>query len=107
VAELEKAGRLLESLGHHVEWAVPKVDLRAAFAAQTTCYITNFAQTIAALLRAKGLETPPADLVERMNIRIWEAGIGAHLFRADGDAGGVQPAPRASSAPSSRNGTSS
>jgi amidase len=77
VTELEKAGRLLEELGHHVEWAVPKVDLRAAFAAQTTCYITNFAQTIAALLRAKGLETPPADLVERMNIRIWEAGIGA------------------------------
>jgi amidase len=77
VAELEKAGRLLEGLGHHVEWAVPKVDLRAAFAAQTTCYITNFAQTIAALLRAKGLEKPPTDLVERMNIRIWEAGIGA------------------------------
>ena len=77
VAELEKAGRLLEGLGHHVEWVVPRIDFHAAYAAQTICYITNFAQTIAALLRAKGLETPPADLVERMNIRIWEAGIGA------------------------------
>lgn len=77
VAELTKAGRLLEGLGHCVEWVVPRIDFRAAYAAQTTCYITNFAQTIAALLRAKGLETPPADLVERMNIRIWEAGIGA------------------------------
>ncbi len=77
VAELEKAGRLLESLGHHVEWAVPRVDFRAAFAAQTACYITNFAQTIAALMRQKGLEKPPAELVERMNRRIWEFGIGA------------------------------
>ncbi|WP_424811015.1 amidase [Roseococcus sp. YIM B11640] len=77
VAELEKAGRLLESLGHHVEWVVPRIDFHAAYAAQTACYITNFAQTIAALLRGRGLEKPPADLVERMNIRIWEAGIGA------------------------------
>ncbi|WP_120007823.1 amidase [Teichococcus vastitatis] len=77
VAELERMGRLLEGLGHYVEWAVPEVDFRAAYAAQTTCYITNFAQTIAALLRQKGLERPPADLVEPMNIRIWEAGIGA------------------------------
>ena len=77
VAELEKAGRLLEGLGHHVEWVVPRIDFHAAYAAQTTCYITNFAQTIAALLRSKGLEKPPAELVERMNIRIWEAGINA------------------------------
>lgn len=77
VAELERAGRFLEGLGHHVEWALPAVDFRAAFAAQTTCYITNFAQTIANLLRQLGLERPPADLVEPMNIRIWEAGLGA------------------------------
>ena len=77
VAELERAGRVLEGLGHHVEWALPAVDFRAAFAAQTTCYITNFAQTIANLLRQLGLERPPADLVEPMNIRIWEAGLGA------------------------------
>ncbi len=77
VAELERAGRVLEGLGHHVEWALPAVDFRAAFAAQTTCYITNFAQTIANLLRQLGLERPPADLVEPMNIRIWEAGLDA------------------------------
>ncbi|WP_240046942.1 amidase [Paracraurococcus ruber] len=76
VAELEKAGRLLESLGHHVDWQVPTVDLRAAFAAQTTCYISNFAQTIGALLAAKGLDRPPEGLVEPINIRIWQAGIG-------------------------------
>ncbi|MBZ6415068.1 MULTISPECIES: amidase [Methylobacterium] len=74
VAELERIGRFLEGLGHHVEWALPAVDIRAAFAAQTTCYITNFAQTINGLLALKGLERPPEDLIEPMNIRIWEAG---------------------------------
>ena len=74
VAELEKAGRFLEGLGHHVEWALPQADLRQAFAAQTTCYITNFAQVIDGLLEARGLDRPPADLIEPINIRIWEAG---------------------------------
>ncbi len=75
VAELERAGRLLEGLGHQVAWALPDVDYRAAFAAQTTCYISNFAQTIANLLAARGLERPPADLIEPINIRIWQAGL--------------------------------
>jgi amidase len=74
VAELERVGRFLEGLGHHVEWAVPEVDFRAAFEAQTTCYISNFAQTITNLLAPFGLERPPADRVEPINIRIWEAG---------------------------------
>jgi amidase len=74
VAELERVGRFLEGLGHHVEWAVPQVDFRAAFEAQTTCYISNFAQTISNLLAALGLERPPIDRVEPINIRIWEAG---------------------------------
>ena len=77
VKELERVGRFLEGLGHHVEWALPAVDFRAAFDAQTTCYITNFAQTIANLLVHLGLERPPADLVEPINIKIWEAGLGA------------------------------
>lgn len=75
VAELERVGRLLEGLGHHVEWALPAVDYRAAFAAQTTCYISNFAQTIANLLAPAGLARPPAELIEPINIRIWEAGL--------------------------------
>ena len=74
VTELERAGRFLEGLGHHVEWALPQADLRAAFAAQTTCYISNFAQVINGLLAARGLQRPPADLIEPINIRIWEAG---------------------------------
>ncbi|RYF80665.1 MAG: amidase [Comamonadaceae bacterium] len=74
VAELEKAGRFLEGLGHEVAWALPQTDLRAAFAAQTTCYISNFAQVINGLLAGRGLERPPADLFEPINIRIWEAG---------------------------------
>lgn len=74
VRELERIGRLLESLGHHVEWALPAVDFRAAFAAQTTCYISNFAQTVANLIAPLGLERPPEDQVEPINIRIWEAG---------------------------------
>ncbi|EHL98962.1 Amidase [Acetobacteraceae bacterium AT-5844] len=75
VAELERVGRFLESLGHHVEWVLPKVDFRAAFAAQTTCYVSNFAQTVNNLIASLGLERPPADLVEPINVRIWEAGI--------------------------------
>ena len=75
VAELERAGRFLEGLGHHVAWALPELDYRAAFAAQTTCYISNFAQTIANLLAARGLDQPPAELIEPINIRIWQAGL--------------------------------
>ncbi len=75
VAELERAGRFLEGLGHHVEWALPPLDFRAAFAAQTTCYISNFAQVIAGHLARLGLERPPADRLEPINIKIWEAGL--------------------------------
>ena len=74
VAELERAGRLLESLGHHVAWEVPAVDFQTAFAAQTTCYITNFAQVIDGMLATRGLQRPPKELIEPMNIRIWAAG---------------------------------
>ena len=76
VAELERVGRLLEGLGHHVDWALPAVDFRAAFAAQTDCYISNFAQTITNLLAQLGLERPPEHLIEPVNIRIWEEGAG-------------------------------
>ena len=75
VAELQRAGRFLESLGHHVDWAQPAVDYRAAFAAQTTCYISNFAQTIANLLAPAGLSRPPEGLIEPINVRIWEMGL--------------------------------
>jgi len=73
-SELERVGRFLEGLGHRVEYALPAVDYRAAFAAQTTCYISNFAVVIGNLLAAHGLERPPADLIEPVNIRIWESG---------------------------------
>ncbi len=75
VAELERVGRLLESLGHHVEWKLPPVDFQSAFAAQTTCYISNFAQVIAGHLSRLGLARPPEDLLEPINIKIWEAGL--------------------------------
>jgi amidase len=75
VAELERVGRFLEDLGHQVAWALPAVDFRAAFAAQTTCYISNFAQTITNLLAPLGLARPPADKVEPINIKIWEEGL--------------------------------
>ena len=73
-AELEKAGRFLEGLGHHVDYALPELDFRAAFEAQTMCYISNFAVVISNMLAARGLDRPPQDLIEPMNIRIWEAG---------------------------------
>jgi amidase len=75
VRELERVGRFLEDLGHHVEWQLPPVDFRAAFAAQTTCYISNFAQVIAGHLARLGLERPPEDLLEPINIKIWQAGL--------------------------------
>ena len=75
VAELERVGKLLEGLGHHVEWALPKVDFQGAFAAQTTCYISNFAQVIAGQIARLGYERPPADLLEPIDIKIWEAGL--------------------------------
>ncbi|MDH4393475.1 MAG: amidase [Aquabacterium sp.] len=76
VDELTRVGRLLEGLGHQVDWALPAIDYEAAFAAQTTCYISNFAQTIANMLAARGLTAPPPGLIEPINIRIWQAGIG-------------------------------
>lgn len=75
VDELQRVGRFLEGLGHRVDWALPKVDFQAAFDAQTTCYISNFAQTISNLLAPRGLAHPPADLVEPINIKIWEMGL--------------------------------
>ncbi len=75
VAELTRVGKLLESLGHHVEWVLPEVDFRAAFAAQTTCYISNFAQVIAGHLARLGLDKPTTDLLEPINIKIWEEGM--------------------------------
>ncbi|MBI5265582.1 MAG: amidase [Bradyrhizobium sp.] len=73
-SELEKAGRFLEELGHRVDYALPDIDYRAAFAAQTLCYISNFAVVIGNLLAPRGLERPPADLVEPVNLLLWEAG---------------------------------
>jgi Asp-tRNA(Asn)/Glu-tRNA(Gln) amidotransferase A subunit family amidase len=74
VAELERTGGFLESLGHHVDWALPAVDYPAAFAAQTTCYISNFAYVIETMIGQRGLARPPAELIEPVNIRIWEHG---------------------------------
>ena len=83
-AELQRAATLLAGLGHHVEEVTPKVDFARAYAAQTTCYITNFAQVVNGLLRARGLENPPPELIEPMNIRIWEQGKDAsYTSRAD------------------------
>jgi amidase len=73
-AELEKAGKFLEALGHDVAWETPEVDFRAGYAAQTTCYITNIAQNVARLSRLRGHASPPRELIEPMNWRIWEYG---------------------------------
>ncbi|MFS2222611.1 amidase [Pantoea sp. B65] len=75
IAELERTARFLAELGHQVEWLVPDIDFDQAFSAQTTCYISNFAQFIQRLLEKKGLSAPPEDQVEPINIRIWQKGI--------------------------------
>ncbi|MBS0909622.1 amidase [Tatumella sp. JGM118] len=74
VTELERTVRLLEELGHYVEWQTPDIDFEAAFAAQTTCYISNFAQFIQRQLEKRGLTEPPEDLVEPINRKIWLKG---------------------------------
>ena len=76
VAELERVAEQLKALGHQVEWVVPDVDFQLSYDAQTSCYITNFAQTVNNLLLARGMERPPEGLIEPINIKIWEAGIG-------------------------------
>jgi amidase len=68
-AELARVGRFLEGLGHQVDWALPEVDFRAAFAAQTTCYISNFAQTISNMLAAAGSAAARRSLIEPINIK--------------------------------------
>jgi len=73
-AELERAGQFLEGLGHDVAWETPDIDFRAGYAAQTTCYITNIAQNVARLSRLRGHASPPRELIEPMNWRIWEYG---------------------------------
>ncbi|MGY4159348.1 Asp-tRNA(Asn)/Glu-tRNA(Gln) amidotransferase A subunit family amidase [Bradyrhizobium sp. USDA 4461] len=73
-AELARVGRFLEGLGHQVDYALPAIDYTQAFAAQTSCYISNFAVVIGNMLAARGLERPPAELIEPINIRIWEHG---------------------------------
>jgi amidase len=48
---------------------------KQAFSVQTTCNSSNFAQTITHLFKPLGLERPRADLVEPINIKIWEEGL--------------------------------
>lgn len=74
-AELERVGRFLEGSGHRVDHASPSLDYREASLRQTTCYIRHSpSPTPQTCLRRGGWELPPADLVEPVNIRIWEAG---------------------------------
>ena len=89
-AELERVGKFLEGLGHHVDHALPEIDYKAAFDAQTLCYISNFAVVIGNMLAARGLERPPADLIEPVNIRIWEHGRHTSFAERAQDADGVQ-----------------
>src|SRR5690625_4689356 len=70
VSELKKTAEYLERLGHHVEWVVPNIDIRASYKAQTAAYIMKFAQTISGILEQKNLEYPPADLIEPMCIKV-------------------------------------
>ena len=89
-AELEKVGRFLEGLGHQVDYALPELDYREAFAAQTTCYISNFAVVIGNMLAARGLETAAG----RSDRADQHPDLGAwpehQLCRPGADAGGVQ-----------------
>lgn len=74
IAELTRVAKFLETLGHHVEFVTPPVDFETAFTAQTTCYITNFAQTVDIWLEKFGLDRPPEDKIEPINRLIWEEG---------------------------------
>jgi amidase len=71
---LKGAAQQLHDLGHHVDWALPEVNFEQAFEAQTLCYISNFAQVIASHLRTRKLNEPPANMIEPINVLIWQAG---------------------------------
>ncbi|NBV25174.1 MAG: amidase, partial [Proteobacteria bacterium] len=71
----ERAGRLIQGLGHHVEWKTPSIDFRAGYAAQTACYITNIAMNLERLTKLRGHNRPTVEVIEPMNVKIWEAGI--------------------------------
>jgi amidase len=84
VSELERAAQLLAGLGHQVEWATPPVDFRAAYDAQTKCYVTNISAGFDKTARARGLERPTTQYFEPMNVKIWETGIALpHTVRAE------------------------
>ena len=74
VQQLEQTVRLLQELGHQVEWVTPDIDFAAAFEAQTTCYISKFAESIQRLLEKRGLQAPREDQFEPINIKIWQKG---------------------------------
>ena len=88
-AELERVGRFLEGLGHHVEYACPRSTIAPPSRRRPRATSAISRVVIGNMLAAHGLERPPADLIEPVNIRIWEA-AGTRLCRAGADAGGVQ-----------------
>lgn len=74
VSELERVGRFLEGLGHHVEWALPDVDYRAAYTAQTLYYTAVIATFLERQTKLRGYIQPTRDCCEPMTFTIWEAG---------------------------------
>lgn len=77
VDQLTVAVERLTDLGHRVEWVTPDVDFQAAYSAQTTCYITNFAQAADALLKQFDLADQAAEVLEPMTVRVWQEGLSA------------------------------
>ncbi|NEV01382.1 amidase [Bradyrhizobium sp. UFLA 03-164] len=74
-SELQRAGRFLEQLGHHVEWCTPGVDFRAFYSVSTANSMTRTSRLLNRLLKLKGHVRPSVPMVEPVTAKIWEAGI--------------------------------
>lgn len=74
-SELERVGRFLEQLGHHVEWRTPSIDFPDFYAVSTANSMTRVSRQLNHLLKLKGHVRPTVPLVEPVTLKIWEAGI--------------------------------
>ena len=72
-AELERVGRFLEGLGHQVDYALPSIDYTEAFAAQTSCYISNFAVVIGNMKRKSSVSDDESHGVWRPSVALFTA----------------------------------
>jgi Asp-tRNA(Asn)/Glu-tRNA(Gln) amidotransferase A subunit family amidase len=74
VAAAERAARLCEDLGHHVEPARPQLDVEEVYASQGVTSVVNVANKVSARATLLGRQ-PTADELELINQRNYQQGL--------------------------------